>query len=203
MTGKATPPGMPLRSGSGLEYRFDPGALSFELLVTGGPDGMARWEVLHAPEDLRRWAGQCRLAPTPALELGPADVRAARTVRDALWRIGLARVAGRAPAPADLAALNAAAAVPPLIPRLAPDTTTAGWAEPATGAHLLSTVARDAIAVLTGPHADRLRICAGENCSLLYVDTSRPGRRRWCAMENCGNRHKVRAHRARRAPEAT
>ncbi|MEE1805114.1 CGNR zinc finger domain-containing protein, partial [Streptomyces sp. BE133] len=28
-------------------------------------------------------------------------------------------------------------------------------------------------------------------------DTSRPGRRRWCAMERCGNLHKVRAHRAR------
>ncbi|WP_411292945.1 CGNR zinc finger domain-containing protein [Streptomyces sp. CBMA123] len=32
----------------------------------------------------------------------------------------------------------------------------------------------------------------------LAAATSRPGRRRWCSMERCGNRHKVRALRARR-----
>jgi predicted RNA-binding Zn ribbon-like protein len=42
-------------------------------------------------------------------------------------------------------------------------------------------------------------MCAGERCHLIYADTSRPGRRRWCSMEHCGNRHKVRALRARRA----
>ncbi|MGW3296282.1 CGNR zinc finger domain-containing protein [Streptomyces xiamenensis] len=200
MAGTATHHGIPLRSGSGLSYRFDPGALGFELLPTGGPDWMARYEVLHTPEDLRRWVGQCRLDPTPEPEIGAEDVQAARALRDALWRIGLARVAGERPADADLAALNAAAARPPLVPLIGPDGA-AGWAAPATGAQVLSTVARDAIAVLTGPYADRIRICSGDNCALMYVDTSRPGRRRWCAMENCGNRHKVRAHRARQSGE--
>ncbi|MEE3918700.1 CGNR zinc finger domain-containing protein [Micromonospora sp. BRA006-A] len=32
------------------------------------------------------------------------------------------------------------------------------------------------------------------------MDTSRPGQRRWCAMERCGNRQKARALRSRRAP---
>ncbi|GGT12677.1 hypothetical protein GCM10010176_066800 [Nonomuraea spiralis] len=36
----------------------------------------------------------------------------------------------------------------------------------------------------------------------LAVDTSRPGARRWCAMERCGNRHKLRALRARQAMES-
>ncbi|WP_420822004.1 CGNR zinc finger domain-containing protein [Streptomyces avicenniae] len=30
---------------------------------------------------------------------------------------------------------------------------------------------------------------------------SRPGRRGWCSMEHCGNRHKVRAPRARHSEE--
>jgi hypothetical protein len=38
----------------------------------------------------------------------------------------------------------------------------------------------------------------GSRCSLLFVDTSRSGRRRWCSMERCGNRAKVAAHRRRR-----
>ncbi|NUP00309.1 MAG: CGNR zinc finger domain-containing protein, partial [Nonomuraea sp.] len=45
----------------------------------------------------------------------------------------------------------------------------------------------------------RIRECAGDNCPLVFVDTSRPGARRWCAMERCGNRHKLRALRARQA----
>uniref|UniRef100_UPI0028119726 CGNR zinc finger domain-containing protein n=1 Tax=Streptomyces sp. TaxID=1931 RepID=UPI0028119726 len=31
----------------------------------------------------------------------------------------------------------------------------------------------------------------------------RPGRRRWCSMERCGNRHKVRAYRSRTRTEET
>ena len=71
------------------------------------------------------------------------------------------------------------------------------WATPVTGAQLLATIARDAIELFTGPYADRVRECAGDNCALIFVDTSRPGSRRWCSMERCGNRHKVRAHRSR------
>ena len=31
----------------------------------------------------------------------------------------------------------------------------------------------------------------------LFHDVSRSGARRWCSMQRCGNRHKVRQHRAR------
>nr|WP_307718755.1 CGNR zinc finger domain-containing protein [Nocardia grenadensis] len=58
-------------------------------------------------------------------------------------------------------------------------------------------MARDAIDLFTGAHAGRIRTCSAADCQLLHVDTSRPGRRRRCSMEHCGNRNKVRAHRAR------
>jgi predicted RNA-binding Zn ribbon-like protein len=46
--------------------------------------------------------------------------------------------------------------------------------------------------------AGRIRQCAAHNCYLTFLDTSRPDSRRWCSMERCGNRAKVRAaHRAR------
>lgn len=57
----------------------------------------------------------------------------------------------------------------------------------------MATVARDAVELLTGPFEHRIRTCAAEVCHLAYVDTSRPGRRRWCSREHCGSRHKVRA----------
>jgi predicted RNA-binding Zn ribbon-like protein len=71
-------------------------------------------------------------------------------------------------------------------------------ATPVTGPGLLSTIARDAIELFTGPMAARIRQRAGPACSLIFVDTSRPGRRRWCSMERCGNIEKQRALRARR-----
>lgn len=195
------PPGLTLMSHEGKPYRFDPGALCLELLTTGGPGAFARWEVLHEPADLVAWAGRSRLPDGLELALDPTDVARARALRDALFLLAADRAHGRPLHPGHLDAVNAAAAEAPLVTRLEPDGTR-GWAPgPATGARLLSTVARDAIELFTGPYADRIRECGAHNCYLLFVDTSRPGRRRWCAMEHCGNREKVRAHRARQAPE--
>ena len=39
---------------------------------------------------------------------------------------------------------------------------------------------------------DRLRICRGPNCSWVFIDSSKAGRRRWCDMAVCGNAAKSR-----------
>ncbi|MFF5195150.1 MULTISPECIES: CGNR zinc finger domain-containing protein [Streptomyces violaceoruber group] len=194
------PPGLTLVSHEGRSYRFDPGALCLELLTTGGPGAFARWEVLHEPADLMTWVERSRLADGLDLSVDRADVARTRALRDALFLLAADRAHGRPLRRDHLEAVNSAAAEPPLVTRLEPDGTR-GWAPGATGSRLLSTVARDAIELFTGPYADRIRECGAHNCFLLFVDTSRPGRRRWCAMEHCGNREKVRAHRARRAPD--
>ncbi|MFH9236995.1 CGNR zinc finger domain-containing protein [Streptomyces anulatus] len=208
--GRQEPSGLLLRHPDGSSFRFDPGALCLELLPTGGPGSLAYFELLHEPADLVRWAEESRLpdglgpgsrggsgsGPGPALVVSAGEVADARDLRDALWRLAEGHVEGAPPGPDDLATLNDAAAHPPLAARL-----TAGgdreWAPGGTGAGLLSTVARDAVELFTGAFAHRIRTCGAHGCRLLFVDTSRPGRRRWCSMERCGNRHKVRAHRAR------
>ncbi|ULL13098.1 zf-CGNR multi-domain protein [Paenibacillus sp. H1-7] len=38
---------------------------------------------------------------------------------------------------------------------------------------------------------DRIRKCEHEECILRFIDTSKSGKRRWCSMELCGNRHKA------------
>ncbi|WP_443055618.1 CGNR zinc finger domain-containing protein [Streptomyces sp. ISBFB 2968] len=194
------PPGLTLVSHEGRSYRFDPGALCLELLTTGGPGAFARWEVLHEPADLMTWVERSRLADGLDLSVDRVDVARTRALRDALFLLAADHAHGRPLRRDHLEAVNSAAAEPPLVTRLEPDGTR-GWAPGATGSRLLSTVARDAIELFTGPYADRIRECGAHNCFLLFVDTSRPGRRRWCAMEHCGNREKVRAHRARRAPD--
>ncbi|WP_395575797.1 CGNR zinc finger domain-containing protein [Streptomyces sp. BK79] len=192
--------GLTLHSRAGVAYRFDPGALCLELLVTGGPGPYRRYEVLHEPADLAVWVERSRLTPTPVLEISEAEVADIRRLRDALLRVVIAHTRGEPHPSGDLEVINEAAARPALAPAIA-QTGKRQWVGTCDGTHLAATVARDAVELLTGPFANRIRTCAAEDCHLVYVDTSRPGRRRWCSMEHCGNRHKVRALRARHSEE--
>ncbi|MFJ5776591.1 CGNR zinc finger domain-containing protein [Streptomyces sp. NPDC093094] len=194
----AKAPGLTLISYEGRPYRFDPGALCLELLPTGGPGAFARYEVLHEPADLVAWVRRSRLAEGLEPVVTDEELGDVRHFRDALFLLTADRAHGRPLQPRHLDVVNAAAAEPPLVSRITPDGSRA-WAPGATGTRLLATLARDAIDLFSGPYADRVRECGAHDCFLLFVDTSRPGRRRWCAMEHCGNREKVRAHRARGA----
>lgn len=202
-----------------LRRRFRTGRPCLDLVHTGGDGEMARWEIVHTPADLGRLLGV--ILGLPALPTDEADLAAMRPLRAAVARTayGLAlrsvdaedggadarrgeilriatAVAGpTAPDPADVAVLNAAAARPPLVRALRPEGGTTVVAP--TAAAALATLARDAVDLFGGPLAGRVRMCAAANCGLLFVDTSRPGRRRWCSMERCGTRTKVRRHRAR------
>ena len=60
-------------------------------------------------------------------------------------------------------------------------------------------VIRSAMELLTSDQLARVRECAGNNCSWMFLDTSRNGKRRWCDMEACGNREKARRFRKRAA----
>ena len=56
----------------------------------------------------------------------------------------------------------------------------------------------DALAdALADGDTSRFRICANDACRWVFEDTSRGGRRRWCDMQSCGNRAKVRRFRSR------
>lgn len=53
------------------------------------------------------------------------------------------------------------------------------------------------VALATSETFGRVRQCAGQPCGWLYVDLSPGQRRRWCSMQDCGNRAKVRQFRSR------
>jgi predicted RNA-binding Zn ribbon-like protein len=57
---------------------------------------------------------------------------------------------------------------------------------------MLGPLAWSAAALLTSPHLDRLKMCEAAGCGWLFLDMSRKLNRRWCSMEDCGNREKRR-----------
>ena len=205
---------MKLGSPADLRRRFRTGRACLDLVHTGGEGALARWEIVHGPDDLGRLLGA--ILGLPALPADEADLAAMRPLRAAMTRIAYGLAAGEpageptaidrivhelaagAPRPADIAAINAAAAAPPLVPALRTDGSGTTVVDP-TAAAALATIARDAVDLFGGSLAHRIRVCSAEDCGLLFVDTSRPGRRRWCSMQRCGNRAKIRTHRARRA----
>ncbi|GAB3446835.1 CGNR zinc finger domain-containing protein [Actinophytocola sediminis] len=185
----------------GQRFTFDPGSFAMELLLTGGPGPYAIWEILHEPADLASWLTESRLTATAPLaaadfHITPADLARIREFRDCLWGVTEAVIRGDRPADADLLVINDGAARRP-VPLLDPATMTSTWRTPVHGDQVLGAAAADAIEVLADAPRGRLRQCAATNCRLVFVDTSRPGNRRWCSMQRCGNRAKVAAHRTR------
>ncbi|MFI6522961.1 CGNR zinc finger domain-containing protein [Spirillospora sp. NPDC050679] len=194
--------GRVLHDPRGGSFRFDAGAVCLDFAHTGGEGRYAVFESLHRPADLGEWLAHPPLSAAVTVPVTARELTAAKTLRQAIWETAHARAAHR-PLPRDaVAAINRAAAAPPLVPELAAAGTTAAWAAPVRATQALSVLAREMIELLSGPLAERVRECAGDDCPLVFVDTSRPGARRWCAMERCGNRHKLRALRARRATDS-
>lgn len=126
------------------------------------------------------------------------ELESGRSLREAINR--LAR-SGVVPETGDRMELNRWAARPPLAPQLSAQGELV-WVSERPVEAALATIARDAIELLSGPLAGRIRECAAEDCALLFVDSSRPGRRRWCAGETCGNRTRTKAYRQRRKERA-
>ena len=73
------------------------------------------------------------------------------------------------------------------------------WAESDDLARPLWPIARASLDVLTSDE-DRglLRQCSDDTCAWLFVDRTKNHSRRWCDMNTCGSRNKVREFRERR-----
>jgi len=171
-----------------MRRRFQTGRMCLDLTHTGGEGEAARWEILHEPANAARFLGIIIDTEPPIVV--ESDMPSIRHLRQALSDLARSRAVG-APEPADVVGvINAAAAEAPLVPQLVDSSRRL---VPGDARQALSTVARDAIELFSSTLAERIRICAADDCGLLYVDTSRPGSRRWCSMEWCGDRAKKRA----------
>ena len=192
-----TSAGLP-RTADGDAFRFRAGRVSLDLCSTVLWRPVRPVEQLRSPSDLARWRFEAGLGRSRD-PLTEADLAAARELREAIYRLVTVRIGGRRPPEHDLSTVNAAAGPPGRTPRLDPRGELR-WADGEPLAAVLSDVARDAIELIGGPQAGRVRECTAPDCAFLFVDTSRSGARRWCAADRCGNREHVRKHRARPGP---
>lgn len=175
-------------------FRLDTGRVSLDLLATlGNRCG----ERLHEPGDLAAWllAAGVLAAPAPA---SARDLRRAGELRGALFALVDAQLRDGLAREPDVETVNRFARAKAPAPRLAvADGTFVDATPPRDVRTALGVIARDAVDLLTGPDRERLRECAAEDCSGIYVDASRGMRRRWCSTARCGNRARVAAHRER------
>jgi predicted RNA-binding Zn ribbon-like protein len=184
-------------------FTFEPGCLALAFTTTGpgtreGP--LARFQTLQQSSDLDGWARD--VLDVAGLAATDRDLELALQLQAAIWAAADARIDGLPIPHGARELLNALAAEPGMMPRLLPGPARA-WVGPLGMRSLLATIAADAVDLFGGPRAERLRRCEGARCALVFLDTSRAGRRRWCSMERCGNRAKVVAHRRRTKEDRT
>jgi predicted RNA-binding Zn ribbon-like protein len=184
-------------------------ALDFVNTVTGRDDQPRDW--LDSYQRLLEWAGRAKLLPPKSLQALTASAARnpesaarslvkAKRLREALFEIASSITKRRSPSPESLELLRdhwlagaeahdfgmergQLAAV--LDPR-------------ADGLDLVSSMVAWRFVGQVLPHPPKkLKLCDGPNCSWLFLDTSKAGRRRWCDMADCGNAAKSRRHYAR------
>lgn len=164
-------------------------------------------ELLTSYSDLVRWSrhagilseGQsARLLAQAQDSAEAADAVFARAIalREAIFRVFSAVIAGQSPGSQDLDTLNSEVSV--ALARMRVARIHEGfrweWADEEALDQMLWPVAKSAADLLTSPELSKVRKCLGFPCGWLFMDTSRNQSRRWCDMKSCGNRAKARRH---------
>jgi predicted RNA-binding Zn ribbon-like protein len=130
------------------------------------------------------------------------------TLREVIFRILSAVAVGGRPQGDDLSVVQGAYVQAMAHATLSPTAREFSWqwrAGEASGledvlAELLQPVALSAIELLTSAlDWGKLKACPG--CGWLFLDTSKTGNRRWCRMDACGSREKMRRQYARKRAE--
>jgi predicted RNA-binding Zn ribbon-like protein len=147
------------------------------------PDSTAQ-QLLHAADQYPRQAAHV--------------LERAVGVREAVYRIFSAVAAGKAPAVADQATLNAELHRTLTKSYLVWNNASFEWDRQGAEGDLdqiLWRILRSTTELLTSEELKRVGVCADDRgCGWLFYDTSRNRTRQWCSMRGCGNRAKARRH---------
>ena len=134
-----------------------------------------------------------------------AAVGQALELREALYRIFSSVANGEPAEAADLEIFNGAFRRASAHVRLAASHQCFAWSWRETEDGLDRTlwlVAQSAVELLTSNELQRVRKCPGRSCGWLFLDVSKNRSRRWCSMDGCGSRAKMRGLYARRRAQA-
>jgi len=176
-----------------VNFAFVSGDLALDFL------GTLKWrdgdqeELLTSPQDLASWALQAGVVTEPP-RLSAAQFTALVELRESVYRLVKGTLAGSGWPEEDLRRVNSYADAP------APSftLTDTGVRRHGTARSLGGEIARAAAELLSRKDELVIRECGRDDCTRIFVDRSRTGNRRWCDMEECGNRIKAAQYRARR-----
>ena len=155
-------------SNDGVRWWFDSGDISLDFAYTGSMgDGRPEWEYWHGPEDAEAWV---LVRFGVRVSVTEADLRSAKRLRDAIAGLVTHVSRGRPQRPDQQEVVNRYAARPDVAPQLG-----AVDVQPSID-QVLASLAREAVHVLR-EHADGIRECGGDNCAIVYLDTSRSANR--------------------------
>lgn len=202
------------------KFQFVGGDLALDFCNTvGGKRGAVSYEHLDTCFAYLAWCRQAGLvndtqarALVARAERTPSEAAAvlgrAVELRDAIFRIFAARARENDPPRADLALLNSELSRSLGRLRVVAAGKQGGfgwqWTDEEGGLEdPLGPIAHSAATLLTDEASlARVRICDGDTCGWLFMDSSKNHSRRWCDMRDCGNRAKIRRHRLKQKHEA-
>jgi predicted RNA-binding Zn ribbon-like protein len=175
-------------------------------------------EALFKYEDLLAWAKRVGWLPGKQVEelthKAVSHPKEAMVVfvkslelREAIYRIFVAQTKDKSPTEDDLATLNAVLAQLTSGAQVVHQASGFEWQwnfdETALEAPLRM-IALSAVNLMTSEHLQWVGQCADEDgCGWLFVDTSKNHSRRWCDINDCGNRAKQRRYQKRVQREKT
>jgi predicted RNA-binding Zn ribbon-like protein len=181
-----------------------PGSLRLIQALVNTLDVESGRDLLGTRPDAGRWLAQAGVLPG-AVALAGAEQHAVVEVREAIRGVLSAHVGGLAD-PEAASRLSMALAPG----RLAVSVDPAGSARLVSADHdpVSRVIGSIAIAIAEAATAGtwaRLKSCLGASCGWAFYDRSPSGQSRWCSMQVCGARAKMRAYRGRlaRAAELT
>lgn len=180
-----------------MQHVFVSGNLALDFLGTRKWRRSEAEELLRTPDDLAAWIAAAGLVPEP-VAVDAAGLDRGVELREALYRVVAARSRGGAARSEDLEVVNHAAAAAP--PRPVLEAQGVRWVGDLPA--VLSAVARAGVDAISPGVVELVKECGREECTRVFVDRSRGGRRAWCGMDECGNRVNAAAYRRRRAVAA-
>lgn len=189
-------------------FQFIAGNLALDFVNTvGNRLGKSR-EYLNSSAAFNRWAFLTGLVPEHTLlKLSTQKLKTIWAFREELYGLFQSIASGAVPTSRMLAPLNARLAAVAPKRRLACQRgqmkrgnnknsgVSWGWNIPEPDPDLvLAPILLSAAELLVEGQYPKVGSCEDETCGWLFLDRSQAGRRRWCSMDDCGNRAKVHKH---------
>ncbi len=188
---------------SPVTTRLVGGAVCLDLANTvdwtsGGDERPAHTDAVATPADLAAWGTRLGLAGRGDLAVAGPELSATWRLRRAIHRTFAAIAAGEDPLAQATEALMSQYAEAAAAGRL--QSGAGRWQIVWAGddpRRIRFAAAVSAVELLSDAEGlSRVRVCPGNNCGWLFLDAT--GRRRWCSMQTCGSRAKMRRLYARR-----